>query len=160
MALLAAFFDESDRSDGSAPLCVGGYIFRAADYERFKKRWHREVLRLPGRRQLRHLHMTDLCAGRGEYEGLSIPERMKILDRAVTVISGSFHKAVGIHFLQAEFEKVAPANWPENKGSIYTLACHMAVQCTAYWLNADRCHLDVLYVFERGRKLPRPVHSS
>jgi hypothetical protein len=58
--------------------------------------------------------------------------------------------AVGIHFDRAEFEAVAPPKWPERFGSIYTLACRMVLNATADWMDRQRSHLQVMYVFERG----------
>lgn len=150
---VAAYFDESIREDGDAPICVGGFIFKASDYRRFSERWRREVLRLPDRRTLRHFHTTDLFAGRGVYAGVTIDQRVQILRNAVTVICDLFYLGVGISFMQAEFERLAPPEWPKFRGSIYSACCHMCLQATAHWLRRNQCHLDVLYVFERGHKM-------
>lgn len=152
MPTIAAYFDESVRTDGRAPICVGGFLFKAPEYERFVQRWRREVLRLPNRTQLRHFHMTDLCAGHGEYKGLSIPTRVAIFDRAIDVIQSCIYGSVSVHFLQHEFEAVAPRDWPQFRGSIYSAACHVCVQATAQALAKWRCHLEVRYVFEQGHK--------
>lgn len=157
---IAAYFDESVRNDGKEPICVAGYLFKAADYKRFKQRWYREVLRLPGRKQLKHLHATDLCAGWGEYKGMTIPERVAILDKAVDVITATAYAAVGVMFNAKEFQAVAPAEWATYRGSIYSSACFVCTQSTGYWLSHDwDCHLDVLYVFERGYKFQDEVNN-
>ena len=49
---IRACFDESIRQDFDEPICVGGYLFKQAAYEKFKRRWHRTVLRY-GKRSVR-----------------------------------------------------------------------------------------------------------
>jgi hypothetical protein len=154
IVVIGAYFDESLRQDGHEPIVVGGYLFKPAQYQRFRQRWYREVLRLPNRRQLKHFHMTDLCAGHGVYEGIDIPTRVGILERAVNVIGACAYGGLGVHFLQAEYEAaVAGYEWAKYRGSIYAQACGMCVQMTAYWLRQWRCdNAEVMYVFERGHK--------
>lgn len=96
--------------------------------------------------------MTDLFAGRGVYQDLSIPERIDILNHAVNAIAGNFYVGVGVHFDRVEFEAEAPKDWPRYFGSIYSVACQMCLQSTAFMLDRLKSHLPVLYVFERGHK--------
>jgi hypothetical protein len=151
--VIGAYFDESVREDGNASLCVGGYLFKPAQYARFRQRWHREVLRLPNRKRLRHFHMTDLCAGRGVYEGMAIEERIGVLNRAVSVVGATAYGAIGVVFDQAEYEALVDKEWAIYRGSIYAQACGLAVQVTAFWLRDWGCHnMQVMYVFEDGHK--------
>jgi Protein of unknown function (DUF3800) len=147
--VLGAYFDESMRTEGNEPICVGGYFFKPAAYVKFKRQWHRSVLRHEDRR-FAHFHMKDLCAGREQYQGLEIPARVQILDNAIEAITAHSYGVVGIHFDQAEFERVAPADWPQRFGSIYSAACQMCLHATGRWLREWRCPMKVLYVFERG----------
>lgn len=148
---LTAFFDESDRREGVAPICVGGFLFQPSGYKRFRRYWQSHVLRQRGRR-FAHFHTTDLCAGRGEYEGLPISDRIELLDHAVHAITANAYGGIGVHFNQAEFIKKAPAYWPQVFGSIYSVACHMCIQTTAHRLRAWESPANVVYVFERGHK--------
>jgi hypothetical protein len=150
--VLTAYFDESIRQEGDEPICVGGYVFKSKGYERFCDRWRRSVLRLTNRTRLPHFHMTDLCAGRGEYSSLSIDERIGILDRAVGTIVQHAHKGVAVYFSQADFVDLAPPNWPQHFGSTYAAACRMCMELTAQRLTQIRCHLGVAYVFEAGHR--------
>jgi len=151
VVVLTGCFDESERFDGHEPICVGGFLFRPSGYKKFRRYWQSNVLRFRGQR-FKHFHMTDLCAGHGEYEHLSIADRLIVLNHAVHAINANALGAIGIHFNQAEFERKAPRNWPDVFGSIYTVACNMCLQATAYWLKEWRCQLHVLYVFEQGHK--------
>jgi hypothetical protein len=46
------------RPDFDAPIYVGGYMFKVAAYEKFKRQWHKTV----GKRRFDAPHMTDLFA--------------------------------------------------------------------------------------------------
>lgn len=151
--VIGAYFDESIRQEGEESICVGGYLFKPSQYVRFRQRWHREVLRLPDRRQLRYFRMADICAGQGVCAGLDIPTRMGVLKRAVDVVGDCAYGAVGVHFLQAEFVALAPPDFAKYRGSIYSQACGMIPQVTAFRLREWGCgNMEVLYVFERGHK--------
>lgn len=155
--VLGGYFDESIRPDGHEPICVGGFLFKQAAYSRFSRQWRRTVLRV-GNRRLAHFHMTDLCAGQGEYKGLTIAERVSILERAVDAVGSHAYAAIGVTFDQREFEAVAPKGWPRYFGSIYTAACQMCLQTTGHWLRKWDCPMRVLYVFERGHKFENEAH--
>ena len=155
--VLAGYFDESEREEGGEPICVGGYIFKPSGYEKFRKRWTRHVLR---RDKFTHFHTTDLCAGRQEYEGLSIAERVAILDEAVDAIQSHAYCGVAIMFDRKEFERTAPEHCERAYGSIYSVACQLCAQAAANMTEIHRrCHLPILYVFERGHKYESHVDA-
>ena len=157
--ILTGYFDESERQEAAEPICVGGYLFKQTGYKQFHRYWRREVLRFHGH-SFPHFHMTDLCAGRQEYDGLSIPDRQEILSSAVAGITRFAYGGIAIYFDRAEFEAVAPAEWPKYRGSIYSTACHMCLQATASWLRKWGSGSKVLYVFERGTRCRlRPIPS-
>ena len=155
---LTGFFDESERREQREPICVGGYLFKTAGYKQFRRYWKNHVLRLRGLK-FKHFHTTDLCAGRGEYEELTIPDRVEILERAVEAIGDHAYAGIGIYFERAEFERMAPPEWPEFRGSIYSSACHMCLQATASWLRTWGSDLQVVYVFEQGHKLQAEANT-
>jgi hypothetical protein len=151
VAFLVGCFDESERQELEEPLCVAGFFFRQAGYKQFKRKWRSKVLRFKGR-SLRHFHMTDLYAGKREYAGMSIADRITILNHAVEAIGEHTYGGVAVEFQQREFEQKAHPVWPMVFGSIYRAACAMCLDATAYWLNQWGSHLPVFYVFERGHK--------
>jgi hypothetical protein len=148
---IRACFDESIRQDFDEPICVGGYLFKQAAYEKFKRQWHRTVLHY-GKRRFTAFHMFDLFAGNDEYEGLLAEDRAAILDAAVSAIGAHAHAGVGTYFDQAEFERSVPADWAQRYGSIYALACNLCLQATGYWLDQWQCPMRVDYLFEHGHK--------
>lgn len=151
MLVLSAYFDESEQLVGDDPFCLGGYLFKVGGYNDFVSYWRRHVLKHRGR-VYSPFHTTDLISGQKVYEGLSIPDRLEILDRAIYAVGNFTCGAIGVQFDQKEFERKAPPTWPQRFGSIYTVACHFAVEATVLWLENQRCHLKVLYVLERGHR--------
>jgi hypothetical protein len=71
---IRACFDESIRQDFDEPMA----------YEKFKRQWHRTVLRY-GKRRFTAFHMF-VFAGNDEYEGMLAEDRAAILDAAVSAI--------------------------------------------------------------------------
>ena len=156
--VLGGYFDESERQENDEPICVGGFFFKPAAYVKFRRDWHRTVLRYKQRR-FTHFHTTDLCAGQREYKGLEIADRVVIMNRAVDAIDKHSYAMLAVQFDKAEFERVAPATWPLLHGSIYTAACQMCLQTAGYWLTKWQCPMRVLYVFERGHKFQREADA-
>jgi hypothetical protein len=148
---LRACFDESIRADFDEAICVGGYLFKVAAYERFKRQWHRTVLR-HGDRRFTAFHMTDLFAGKKEYDGLRTPDRVAVLDAAIEAVCAHAYAGIGTYFDQAEFERSVEPDWAQNYGSIYSLACQLCLQATGHWLREWKCPMRVDYLFERGHK--------
>jgi hypothetical protein len=54
---------------------------------------------------------------------------------------------------------VAPVEWSHYFGSIYTTACHMCIQATAYGLREWRSSERVHYTFESGHKFRAQANS-
>jgi hypothetical protein len=148
---LRAYFDESVRPDFDEPICVGGYLFKQAAYEKFKRHWHRTVLRY-GKRRFAAFHMTDLFAGKRQYEGFATEDRVAVLDAAIEAICAHAYAGVGTYFDQKEFERAVPPDWAQHHGSIYGLACNLSLQATGHWLGEWRCPMKVEYLFEQGHK--------
>lgn len=155
---LNGYFDESERRDKPEQICVGGYLFKPTAYRQFCRQWRRDVLMFEGR-AFSAFHATDLVAGRGEYDGLSIPDRVQILDRAVDAITTRMYAGVGVHFYVNEFIAAAPKNWPQGRGSIYSAACQACLHSTAFWMKERRNFDRILYVFERGHKFEHEANA-
>lgn len=155
---LIGFFDESESPLGQKPIAVAGFLFTRAGYASFYREWKRTVLR-HGTSRFAHFHMTDLYAGKGVYAGILIPERVEIFENAITAISRNIHASVGVYFDQQEFEEVAPAEWAHYFGSIYTAACHMCIQATAYGLREWQSSSKVHFTFESGYKFQAQANS-
>ena len=155
---LIGFFDESEHPEGQKPIAVAGFLFTQTGYAQFYREWRKTVLR-HGTRRFAHFHMTDLYAGKGVYADVTIPERVEIFENAITAISKNIYASIGVHFNQKEFEEVAPVEWSHYFGSIYTAACHMCIQATAYGLTKWGSSEKVNYTFENGHKFRAQANS-
>jgi hypothetical protein len=158
MVPLIGFFDESENPEGQKPIAVAGFLFTRTGYAQFYRGWKKTVLR-HGTKRFAHFHMTDLYAGKGVYAGVTIPERVELFENAITAISKNIYASIGVHFNQQEFEEVAPVEWSRSFGSIYTAACHMSIQATAYGLREWRSSEKVHYTFESGHKFRAQANS-
>jgi uncharacterized protein DUF3800 len=133
-------------------------LFTRTGYAQLYREWKKTVLR-HGTKRFAHFHMTDLYAGKGVYAGVTIPERVEIFENAITAISKNIYASIGVHFNQQEFEEVAPLEWSRYFGSIYTAACHMSIQATAYGLREWRSSEKVHYTFESGHRFRAQANS-
>jgi hypothetical protein len=156
--ILQSYFDESERDGAGDPICVGGYVFKTSDYEKFRRRW-RLALRL-GSHRFKGFHMTDLYAGKGEYDGVSMADRAMLLRHAVDAIISHAYTGVGALVDRTEFELVAGPDYPPRNVSIYAATSFIAIQLASHRVRREkRCHLPILYVFERGHKYRAQVDA-
>lgn len=155
---LVGYFDESVRQDGLEPICVAGYLFKPTSYKQFVRRW-KFILKTARPGGIDHLHMTDLVAGRREFEGRTISQRRDVLRQAIALINDTTFGGVGCLFNQAEFERAAPAHWVMRFGSIYSCACQITLQVSGNWLRKRRVADRVAYVFESGHKFQAEANA-
>ena len=154
---LGAYFDESDRQEGTAPICIAGYVFSPGGYRRFARHW-RKFLKSAKAGGLTHLHMTDLYAGGGEYRDLG-DQREDIFARAVELINDNIMAGIAVLFEQEEFERTAPPWFAQLQGSIYSTACQMCMRATAFWLQKHGRSQLVAYTFENGHKFQHEANA-
>jgi hypothetical protein len=151
MALtLDGYFDESYRQDGSEPLSIGGYIFKASSYTSFCRAWKRMLKAGPA--PTTHFHMTNLYARDYEYKGWSVEDRANVFKLAIAAVREHMYCGVSVLFSQAEFEQLAPPLYRFEFGSMYATACQMVLRATATWMEDHRCFLPIAYAFERGHE--------
>ena len=79
MAVLEAYFDESERSGGI--FCVAGYVFDRWSAKKFDREWRTLM------KGVWPFHMVDLAAGRGQFAHLPRKELDRILRAAVALIN-------------------------------------------------------------------------
>jgi hypothetical protein len=148
--VLAAYFDESAQNIPPEPISVAGFLFKPRGYRHFCRKWHRVLS--AGPMPTTCFHMTELYAGRGRYEGWSAGQRAHVLSLAVDAVRKHTYGGVSVVFSQSAFETAAPPDWALKYGSMYTVACTMAMRVTQVWLD-DRSNNDnVAYFFETGHR--------
>ena len=148
---LGAYFDESIRDgEGIEPISVAGYVFKITGYRTFKRAWKRVLT--AGPKPTSHFHMTNLYARDYEYDGWSVEDRAKVLQKAIDAVKCHAFCGISVLFSQSEFEQLAPTNWKDQFGSIYSAACQMSLRTTAYWMDQHKCFKPIAYFFESGHK--------
>jgi hypothetical protein len=149
--VLGAYFDESIRDgQGSEPISVAGFVFKPNAYRSFKRAWKRMLV--AGPTPTTCFHMTNLYARDYEYRGWSVEDRAHILQKALGAVERHAFFGIGVMFSQSEFEKLAPVNWKDEFGSIYSVACQMILGVTAVWMDHNKCFTLIAYFFEDGHK--------
>jgi hypothetical protein len=154
--LLTGYFDESVRLKASDPITVAGYVFKPNNYRQFVRRWKR-LRQSAG--NVPFIHMTDLFAGEGHFDGIPIARRAEVFAHAVEMINDHMTCGVGICFLQSEFEAVAPPDWAQRSGSIYTAVCQLTMEAAGSWFDEHRRHDSINYVFEDGYKFQHEAEA-
>ena len=151
MALaLDAYFDESERQDGTEPISIAGYVFKPAGYKSFCRAWKRVLSCGPS--PTTHFHMTTLYARTYEYDGWTVEQRAETLRLAVEAVKGHMFCGISVLFSQQEFEALAPPMRRFEYGSIYAAACQMVLNVTGLWMDDHKCYLPIAYAFESGHR--------
>jgi len=157
--VLNGYYDESARQGARDPISVAGYPFKPTAYKQFCRQW-RNVLRAAG--GVDFLHMTDLYAGKAQYEQLK--DRASVFKMAVDTIDQYATAGVGVAFFQDELEALVPEEWPQRFGSNYSGACQICLQLTANWLDEHRQFASVFYTLENGHtfrnEIDRVLHKA
>jgi hypothetical protein len=96
--------------------------------------------------------MTNLYARDYEYEGWSVDDGAKMLKQAVGLVKRHMFCGVSVMFGQVEFSQMAPPNWADTFGSIYTSACQLVLRVTAFWMDERHCFDPIAYHFENGHR--------
>lgn len=147
---LDGYFDESERTEGSEPISVAGYVFKSTAYKGFCRAWKRMLK--AGPTPTTHFHMTHLYARSYEYDGWSVEERAEVLKLAVDAVREHMFCGVSVMFSQSDFERLAPPLYRFEFGSMYATACQMVLAATANWMDEYRCFLPIAYAFESGHR--------
>jgi hypothetical protein len=145
MAILEAYFDESERAGGI--FCVAGFVFTPWSARKFHNEWRAVV------GGFWPLHMVDLVAGRGAFKGIDQRERDRLIRAAIALIGSRISFGVSISCQIAEVHAVAP-RWIEGFGHAYTVLCHLAMGSVGNWARQHappgRSSDSVAYIFEAG----------
>ncbi len=144
---LRAYFDASVR-ESSNLICVTGVAFGLQAAQKANTEWQRLF-------NDKICHMTDLHAGRGDFEGISKEKASNYLVGAVEIIKRHMAFAEIVSFDFEELKRRLPSGAITKYAkkmqmgfeTPYALACHLAMFSLAY-NTRDPIH----YVFELGDK--------
>ena len=141
VALLEAYFDESERANGL--LCVAGYVFAAPQARKLTKEFRAAFGSYGG------FHMKELVHKRKGYKGISDKERARLVKRAVDIVNKRFTYGVAITVNRHEYETQAP-RWIRGFKNAYPYLCHMAMLAVATLAEKHNDPGPITYIFEAG----------
>lgn len=118
VALLQAYFDESERANGL--LCVAGYVFGPQQARKLTREF-REVFGCYG-----GFHMKDLTARRKGFRGISEDEQARLVKAAVDIVKVRFRYGITVSVAIEEYESLAP-KWIRGFKKPYPFLCHLAM---------------------------------
>jgi len=142
VALLEAYFDESERAGGV--FCVAGYAFAPPQARKFVKEWARLFDGYVG-----GFHMVDFVHRRGAFKGLAVTEQGPLLREAVKIINRRMAFGVAVSCNLAEVELRSP-RWMRGFGHAYPVCCHLCMMALGSLIGDANLRGDVTYVFEAG----------
>ncbi len=139
--ILQAYFDESEREDGT--FCVAGYVFFPAEAKTFEKEWSR----LFGDRIF---HMTDLAARRGEFSDLDQDEADRYIKGAVKLVRRRTVYGGAVALNMNELSTMPPI---EQRGfrTAYSICCYLVALGVAQWARKQSIS-SIAYFFEAGNR--------
>jgi hypothetical protein len=149
MAMVSAYFDESDSSSASA---VAGIVSTADKWRGFEGDWSR----LLDKYHLSALHMKDFAHSRGEFSSWAGDDekRRQFLGRVIEIMGRRCQWCIGIVIDRKAFSKIISPEEDVSSfySSEYTQAAFMALLLTGKW--SARCRLEhpVNFVFDRGNR--------
>ena len=143
MAVMEAYFDESGTHEGSAFVCVAGYLFEKGNATILDIAWRR-MLEEKG---LPFFRMSD-CANRtGPFKGWSKDETTNLEIRAIDLVKAYATHGFATSVVVDDFHLI------QNLGlfdSAYSFACLQMLLGVQWWTNGNKFHDDVAYLFESG----------
>jgi len=150
LAILEAYFDESERTGGI--FCVAGYVFEPKHAKKFDREWR--VLM----KGVWPFRMADLAAGADRFKSLTQRQRDARLRAAVALINDRMSFGVAVSCRLPEVNRFAP-RWIRGFGHAYTLCCHLCMMSIGDWISDNGRQDRVAYLFESGYKGQGEAHD-
>jgi hypothetical protein len=145
-----AFFDESGSHDGSAVLCVAGYVFRKSNAIKLGHEW-RKVLRW---KKLPYFHMVDCAHGNGPFANLTKDERIAVETKLIETIKRYAIQGISVTIDPAEYASF-PNKLPTKAGlydSAYALCAQTIMTGVWAFIDANPRIGKMHYFFEAGHQ--------
>jgi hypothetical protein len=152
-----AYFDESGSHDGSAILCVAGYIFRKSEAIKLGHEW-RKVLRW---KKLPYFHMVECAHGSGPFANLTMAERIVVQTKLIEAI-----KKYAIQGLAITVNPVEYATFharlplvPDFYENPYAFCSQVVMGGVSVFIERNPYVRSMAYFFEAGHKSAYQAHE-
>lgn len=143
MKLAEAYFDESATHEGSAAVCVAGYIFESERAVALTGEW----CAMLAQHSLPFFRMSDCAHGNGPFKGMGIGERDQVARRAIELIKTYASAGVAVSLEMDSFQLIPK---PEQFKTPYGFACSQVLFGVRSWLEISKFDGEIAYVFEAG----------
>ncbi len=140
MAVLRAYFDESERPDGT--FVVAGFAYRRGNAICCLREWRKLFGPWGG------CHMKELTVaqyGKGRFAGLDTTQTGQLLTDAISIINERASYAVAVSCNVAEMNRLLPKHVQGFEGA-YQICCYVAMSALCKLVGDD----EIAYVFESG----------
>jgi hypothetical protein len=147
LAMIEAYFDESESHTGKPFFCVAGYTFEQAQAVKFDGEWRRMLDDF----DLPYFHMTA-CEARAEpFTHLEFEVRTAIQTRAVRIIKESICYGVVVSVDPEAWHKIMPPH-PLTPRTPYSFCVHGSFVAIKQRADAENYHGKIAYFFEAGQE--------
>jgi hypothetical protein len=155
VAVLRAYFDESDRSKagGAKVFSVAGVVFRPSKAVGFARAWRRML------GPFECFHTADLLAHKGEFKGLTRAESDAMLKQAVSIVNRYRAAVVACSCILDDFEDLKRAKRFSGFNSPYSGCAHTCMVLLGNWLRATGNPAKVAYLLEAGHRDSTDSHG-
>ncbi len=146
---MRAYLDESEEPEASI-FAVGGFVGKATVWEQLQPKWLAALP--PG---VSYFHATDCFGGRGEFEPIDIPERVKILDDLTDLIlEHEIFLIAGTLFVPTYKELAPKKRDNEFGGNKYTAPFEFAIERACHSMDSSPFPQDIkeqcAFIIERN----------
>lgn len=140
------YFDESGTHRGSPVMTMAGYVFERRQAKFFSREWQKDIKRLG----ISHAHMTDCALGFGEYEKLSMNERIRSEELLIKCIKKRSMYGLSVSIVPQQFENIMK-DVPFCH-SAYTFLVLLSVNKIREYIKTTGQKGRVSYFFESGHQ--------
>jgi hypothetical protein len=144
VAVLEAYFDESERSSGL--FSVAGFAFAREQAKKFSKEWAVLFRDFGGA-----CHMSELAAGNGRFKHVHKTERARLCKGAVKIFNRRAQYGVAVSCYVQEMHHYLP-RWVKGFEHAYPVCCHMAAIMMGAHIKNSAVDDSIAYVFESGHR--------
>jgi hypothetical protein len=144
--MIEAYFDESGSHEGSAILCIAGFLIESGAASSMDLAW----TKLLADYSLPFFHMEECAHGIGVFKPLSLDERIAAETRAIGIMREFLTICFVISVDPFVFDQIVPVS--PLLGSAYSVCANACLHCVQIWADQNSYKGDIAYFFENGHK--------
>ena len=147
VALIQAYFDESDSHDGAVALTVAGFVFTSEESLKLDEKW----LSVLERYELPYFHMVDCAHGNRPFDKLTKEQCIAVEKEMIAIIREHVLFGMAVSIPERDYDEIFPRGYAQY-GSAYSYCCHTCIAVVNEWIKANYVAGETAYFFEAGHK--------